>query len=115
MKLGLYLRNMGPQSTRALIADAARAAEEAGIDDLWFADQLALAPEDSEGSDGRYLEPLATLAFIAGITERVGLGVGVLIVPYRPALLTAKWIASIQELSGGRLTSASVSAGWRRS
>jgi alkanesulfonate monooxygenase SsuD/methylene tetrahydromethanopterin reductase-like flavin-dependent oxidoreductase (luciferase family) len=38
MKVGLYLRNMGPQSTRPLIADAARAAEEAGIDDLWVAD-----------------------------------------------------------------------------
>ena len=86
MKIGLYLRNLGPQSTRGLIAEAARAAEEAGIDDLWVADHLALAPEDPEGSDGRYLEPLATLAFLAGITERVGLAVGVLIVPYRPAL-----------------------------
>jgi probable F420-dependent oxidoreductase len=111
MKLGLYLRNMGPQSTRPLIADAARAAEKAGIDDLWVADHLAVAPEDSEGSDGRYLEPLATLAFLAGITERVGLGVGVLIVPYRPALLAAKWIATIQELSGGRLL-LGVGVGW---
>ncbi len=111
MKLGLYLRNMGPQSTCSLIADAARATEEAGIDDLWVADHLALAPEDLEGSDGRYLEPLATLAFLAGITERVGLGVGVLIVPYRPALLTAKWIASIQELSRGRLL-LGVGVGW---
>ena len=111
MKLGLYLRNMGPQSTRPLIADAARAAEEAGIDDLWVADHLALAPEDAEGSDGRYLEPLATLAFLAGITERVALAVGVLIVPYRPALLSAKWIASIQELSGGRLI-LGVGVGW---
>ena len=111
MKLGLYLRNMGPQSTRALIAEAARAAEEAGIDDLWVADHLALAPEDSQGSDGRYLEPLATLAFLAGITERVGLGVGVLIVPYRPALLIAKWIATIQELSGERLI-LGVGVGW---
>jgi probable F420-dependent oxidoreductase len=111
MKLGLYLRNMGPQSTRPLLADAARAAEEAGIDDLWVADHLALAPEDSEGSDGRYLEPLATLAFLAGITERVGLGVGVLIVPYRPALLSAKWIATIQELSGERLL-LGVGVGW---
>ena len=111
MKLGLYLRNMGPQSTRPLIAEAARAAEEAGIDDLWVADHLALAPEDSEGSDGRYLEPLATLAFLAGITERVALGVGVLILPYRPALLSAKWIASIQELSAGRLV-LGVGVGW---
>ena len=111
MKLGLYLRNMGPQSTRPLIADAARAAEEAGIDDLWVADHLAIAPEDSEGSEGRYLEPLATMAFLAGITERVALAVGVLIVPYRPALLTAKWIASIQELSEGRLV-LGVGVGW---
>jgi probable F420-dependent oxidoreductase len=111
MKLGLYLRNMGPQSTRPLLAGAARAAEAAGIDDLWVADHLALAPEDSEGSNGRYLEPLATLAFLAGITERVGLGVGVLIVPYRPALLTAKWIATIQELSAGRLI-LGVGVGW---
>jgi probable F420-dependent oxidoreductase len=111
MKLGLYLRNMGPQSIRPLIADAARAAEEAGIDDLWVADHLALAPEDSQGSDGRYIEPLATLAFLAGITGRVALGVGVLIVPYRPALLTAKWIASIQELSGERLI-LGVGVGW---
>jgi probable F420-dependent oxidoreductase len=111
MKVGLYLRNMGPQSTGALIAEAARASEEAGIDDLWVADHLALAPEESQGSDGRYLEPLATLAFLAGITQRVGLAVGVLIVPYRPALLTAKWIASIQELSGGRLI-LGVGVGW---
>jgi probable F420-dependent oxidoreductase len=111
MKLGLQLRNFGPQSTRSLVADAARAAEEAGIDDLWVADHLALAPEDSEGSDGRYLEPLATLAFVAGITERVALAVGVLIVPYRPALLSAKWIASIQELSGERLI-LGVGVGW---
>jgi probable F420-dependent oxidoreductase len=111
MKIGLSLRHMGPQSTRGLIADAARAAEEAGIDDLWVADHLALAPEDSEGSDGRYLEPLATLAFLAGITERVGLAVGVLIVPYRPALLSAKWVATIQELSGGRLI-LGVGVGW---
>jgi probable F420-dependent oxidoreductase len=111
MKLGLFLRNMGPQATRSLIADAARAAEEVGFDDLWVADHLALAPEDSEGSEGRYVEPLATLAFLAGITQRVTLAVGVLIVPYRPALLTAKWVASIQELSGGRLM-LGVGVGW---
>src|SRR5256712_4198305 len=111
MKLGLYLRNMGPQSTRATLLECARAAEAAGIDDLWVADHIAIPPDDAEGSGGRYLDPLATLAFLAGATTRIGLGTGVLVLPYRPALPTAKWVATIQELSGGRLLFG-VGVGW---
>jgi probable F420-dependent oxidoreductase len=111
MKLGLYLRNMGPQSTRDSLLECARAAEDVGLDDIWVADHIAIPPDDSEGSDGRYLDPLATLAWLAGVTSRVGLGVGVLVLPYRPALPTAKWVATIQELSGGRLLFG-VGAGW---
>jgi probable F420-dependent oxidoreductase len=111
MKIGFYLRNMGPQSTRETLVACAVAAEAAGLDDLWVADHVAIPPDQSEGSDGRYLDPLATLAFLAGVTKRIGLGSGVLVVPYRPALPTAKWVASIQELSGGRLL-LGVGAGW---
>src|SRR5207302_3955268 len=59
----------------------------------------------------RYLDPLATLAYLAGTTTRVGLGTAVLVLPYRPALPTAKWIATVQELSGGRLR-LGVGVGW---
>ncbi|HEY8154120.1 MAG TPA: TIGR03619 family F420-dependent LLM class oxidoreductase [Myxococcota bacterium] len=111
MKLGAVVRNMGPESTRELIADCARAAEGAGLEDLWVVDHVAIPPDDAEGSGGRYLDPLATLAFLAGATARIGLGTAVLILPYRPALPTAKWIASIQELSGGRLR-LGVGVGW---
>jgi probable F420-dependent oxidoreductase len=111
VKLGLYLRNMGPQSATDTIVACARAAEQAGIDDLWVADHIAIPPDDAEGSGGRYLDPLATLAFLAGMTRRIGLGTGVLVLPYRPPLATAKWIATIQELSGGRLL-LGVGAGW---
>ncbi len=111
MKFGLYLRNMGPQSTRATLLECAHAAEAVGIDDLWVADHIAIPPDDAEGSGGRYLDPLATLAYLAGVTTRIGLGTGVLVLPYRPALVTAKWIATIQELSGGRLL-LGVGAGW---
>jgi probable F420-dependent oxidoreductase len=111
MKLGLYLRNMGPQSTRAMVIACARAAEAAGLDDLWVADHIAIPPDQSEGSGGRYLDPLGTLAFLAGATERIGLGVAVLVVPYRPPLATAKWVATIQELSAGRLL-LGVGVGW---
>lgn len=111
MKLGLYLRNMGPQSTAQTLLDCARAAEAVEIDDLWVADHLAIPPDQAEGSNGRYLDPLATLAFLAGTTSRIGLGTAVLVLPYRPALPTAKWVATIQELSGGRLRFG-VGAGW---
>ena len=109
--LGLHLRNMGPQSDRATILAAARSAETAGIDDLWVADHIAIPPDNAEGSEGRYVDPLATLAFVAGATRRIRLGTGVLVLPYRPPLATAKWVASIQELSGGRLLFG-VGVGW---
>lgn len=111
MRTGLFLRNSGPPSTRTLLAACARAADTMGIDDLWVLDHVAIPPDDAEGSGGRYVDPLATLAFAAGITERVRLGASVLIAPYRPPLPTAKWLAAIQELSGGRLC-AGFGVGW---
>lgn len=102
---------MGPQSTRATLLACARAAEAAALDDVWVADHIAIPPDDAEGSGGRYLDPLATLAFLAGATERIGLGTGVLVLPYRPPLATAKWVATIQELSAERLL-LGVGVGW---
>jgi len=111
VRIGITLRNMGPQSMRETLVACARAAEDAGLDALWVADHVAIPPDQSEGSDGRYLDPLATLAFLAGVTERIGLGTGVLVLPYRPPLPTAKWVATLQELSGGRLL-LGVGVGW---
>ncbi len=111
MKVGLYLRNMGPQSTPAVMRECAQAAEAAGLDDLWVADHIAIPPDDAEGSGGRYVDPLATLAYLAALTSRIHLGTGALVLPYRPPLATAKWVASIQELSQGRLL-LGVGVGW---
>jgi alkanesulfonate monooxygenase SsuD/methylene tetrahydromethanopterin reductase-like flavin-dependent oxidoreductase (luciferase family) len=80
---------MGPQSTAGTLRACALRAEAAGLDDLWTVDHLAIPPAESEGSGGRYLDPLATLSYLAGITTRIGLGVTVLIAPYRPPLPTA--------------------------
>src|SRR5215472_3847758 len=112
MKLGVMIRNMGPASTPDVVAAAARAADAVpSVSDLWVADHIAIPPDDAEGSGGRYLDPLATLAYLAGVTTRIGIGTGVLVLPYRPPLATAKWVATIQELSGGRLC-LGVGAGW---
>ena len=111
MKIGMGLRNMGDVADRDTLTQCAKAAEAAGVESLWVFDHLAIPPEEAEGSGGLYLDPLATLAYVAGCTQRIGLGTGVLVVPYRPALLTAKWLATIQQLSGDRLL-LGVAPGW---
>ncbi len=113
MKFGLILRNMGPQSTAQTMGACAATAEELGFDEIWVVDHVASPPDDAEGSNGRYLDPLSSLAWLAGRTERIGLGTAILNLPYRPPLPTAKQIATIQELSGGRLR-LGIGVGWMK-
>ena len=113
MKFGIAIRNMGPQSNRTTIRACARIAEQAGFDALFVSDHLCIPPDQTEGSGGRYLDVLATLAFLAGATEKIRLGVSVLVVPYRPAVLTAKQVATIQELSGERMI-LGIGVGWMK-
>jgi probable F420-dependent oxidoreductase len=111
VKIGVTVRNMGPQSAPPLLFRCASAAEAAGLESLWITDHIAILPDDAEGSGGRYLDPLVTLATLAGRTSRILLGTGVLVLPYRPALPTAKQVATLQELSDDRLL-LGVGIGW---
>jgi len=113
VKYGIAIRNMGPQSTRATIRACAAAAEALGYDALFVSDHLCIPPDQTEGSGGRYLDVLTTLAYLAGATERIRLGISVLVVPYRPAVLTAKQLATMQELSGERII-LGVGVGWMK-
>ena len=113
MRFGIAIRNMGPQSTRKTIRECARVAESLGFDALFVSDHLCIPPDDTEGSGGRYLDVLAALAWLAGATDRIRLGVSVLVLPYRPAVLTAKQVATIQELSGERMI-LGIGVGWMK-
>jgi probable F420-dependent oxidoreductase len=113
MKFGVAIRNMGPQSNRATFRACARIAEQSGLDALFVSDHLCIPPDQTEGSGGRYLDVLATLAYLAGATDKIRIGVSVLVVPYRPAVLTAKQVATIQELSGERMI-LGVGVGWMK-
>lgn len=114
MRIGTAIRNMGSAATTACLAHCAQAAEQAGLAHIWVVDHVAIPPAESAGSDGRWLDPLAVLAYFAALTTRIEIGVSVLVLPYRPALPTAKWIATIQELCGGRLH-LGVGPGWMES
>lgn len=111
MRFGFALRLMGAAANPEVLRTSARLAEDAGLDALWVPDHIAIPPDDAEGSGGRYLDPLTSLAWLAAATERIRIGTAVLVVPYRETLPTAKAIATVQELSGGRLE-LGVGIGW---
>ncbi len=113
MRFGIALRTMGQAATRDVLRRSAELAEAAGLDTLWIPDHIAIPPHDAEGSDGRYLDPLATLAWLAAATGRIRLGTAVLILPYRPALPTAKAIAFKKDKSGS--FSGEMKVFWRHS
>ena len=111
MRFGIALRTMGTAASAEILRASASLAEAEGLDTLWVPDHIAIPPDDAEGSGGRYLDPLATLAWLAALTSRIHIGTAVLILPYRAALPTAKAIATIQTLSGERLE-LGVGIGW---
>jgi probable F420-dependent oxidoreductase len=86
------------------LAARATRAEELGFEGLWVGDHVALPTSAPDPADEPRLEALVALTYLAAVTTTVGLGVGVLIIPQRQPVLAAKQLASLDVLSGGRLT-----------
>jgi len=96
----------------------AQAVDESGLDTVWINERLTFPPGAAASlpraeveTTMRSLDPLATLAFLAAATKQIALGTAVLNLPFRPALVTAKWLATVQDLSGGRVR-IGVGTGW---
>ena len=125
MEFGLHLPHIGRSATREHVLEFARAADEMGMHSGWVSDHVAWPrvvessyPYTDDGSfpggfNMPWLDPIGTLFFVAGATERLKLGITVLILGYRPPLLTAKMAASLAVLSEGRLL-LGVGVGWMR-
>jgi len=130
VNLGVAVGNLGfsigrvvdPVEHAALVYRIGESAEQLGFDSVWVGDHLALPRHPSTpypyggGSvmvdpDTSMLEPFAVLAALAGRTRRVKLGLGVVVAPYRHPLVSAKLIATIDALSGGRMV-VGVGTGW---
>lgn len=111
MKFGICLPNFpfGVKPSREHIVDIALAAERLNYDSLWVSDHV-LVPKDKPRY-GYIYEVLTTIAYLAGMTRRIHFGTSVLVLPQRDAILAAKQIATLDDLSGGRLI-IGVGAGW---
>lgn len=114
MRFGLQIETYpaGPEGNEydTMLA-VARLAEEVGFASVWYEDHFMWRDDVAPPSPSPQLECLATLAALAGATERVDLGMLVLGVPYRNPALVAKMLATLDVISHGRII-AGLGAGW---
>jgi probable F420-dependent oxidoreductase len=125
VELGLHALGIGTGSERAVIDAVALAAEQAGFATLWAGEHVVMVDESASSypyaEDGKiavpaaadWLDPLIGLSFAAAATTTIGLATGVLLLPEHNPVLIAKQAASLDKLSGGRLT-LGVGIGWSR-
>lgn len=96
-----------------------RALEERGFESLFLGEHtnlpvadVASAPSEKQAHiHPRITDPLVTLGVVAGATERLTLGTSILLAAQREPIVTAKAVASLDDISGGRLV-LGVGAGW---
>jgi probable F420-dependent oxidoreductase len=110
MHFGVILPNFGKDASPSAIRRSAELAEELGFDSVWTTEHIIVGP-DGVDPYGRVYDPLVTLGWIAGWTERIGLGTSIVLVPLHNPMHLAKEAATLQELSGGRFR-LGVGVGW---
>ena len=102
---------LGLPATPQAIMETACKAEELGFDALFVNDHVIVDDAPRSALWRNVYDPLMVLSHVAALTSRVLLGTSVLIMPYRNPIVTAKMVATLDQLSGGRAI-AGVGAGW---
>ena len=126
MRFGVALPNYGPLASPETLLRLTTLAEELGVDSVWVSDHLVAPvgvqsiypydrrPHPTPGDMGvleEFYEPMTTLAWLAGATRRVRLGISAYVMPYRNPVVTAKQVATLDRLSGGRVV-LGIGVGW---
>ncbi len=123
MDFGFSIPTRGPLAAPQHVVALARKAEELGFTYVGVPDHVIIprsfAPnypystdgDFGEGKDGNCLEQIALIAFLAGATSSLRFVTSVMVVPHRNPILTAKMLATIDIMSGGRIT-VGCGAGW---
>jgi probable F420-dependent oxidoreductase len=124
MKFGLRYASLGRYSNGPAAVEVAQAAEAAGFESIWTVEHVVVPhgyqsryPYSASGRMGSGLEdhpipdPLIWLAYIASATRTIKLGTAILILPQRNPVVTAKEVATLDHLSGGRVL-LGIGVGW---
>ena len=102
MQFGIHLPHAGEQATPALIRRHAIRAEALGFADVWVSEHI-IVPRKEFPRSPLFYDPVVTLTWVAAVTKRVRLGTSVLVLPMRHPLPLAKELATLHNLSEGRL------------
>lgn len=111
MRIGIHLPQIGRKAAPDAIRRAAVQAQSLGFDDIWVSEHIIVPKDAAYPPSPIFYDPLLTLTWAAACTERIGLGTSVLILPLRHPLPLAKELATLQNLSAGRLILGG-GAGW---
>ena len=126
MKFGLRYCNTGRYVDGRLAVELVQAAEEAGFESAWTVEHTVV-PEGYESAypysaDGKMAggahdfplpDPLVWMAYVGGQTSRIKLGTGILILPQHSPVITAKQVATLDRMTGGRVL-LGIGVGWLR-
>jgi probable F420-dependent oxidoreductase len=125
MRLGLHALGIGTGAERTVIDAVASAADDCGFATLWVGEHVVMVdrsesryPYSGDGAiavpaQADWLDPMIALSFAAAASSRITLATGVLLLPEHNPVVVAKQAASLDRLSGGRLT-LGVGVGWSR-
>ena len=116
MKFGISYNTAVYGTDPGNLATVARHAEASGFESLYFPEHIVLYPGATGGGVTfpptiAVADPLECLSFVAAVTERILLGTGVLLLPYRHPVVLAKQLATIDLLSSGRMRLLTVGLG----
>jgi probable F420-dependent oxidoreductase len=125
MDIGLFVPLGNGNATAEILRAIGQEVDGRGFESLWVAEHVVLFDEyESQypySPDGKFpgggetglLEPLTALTYLAAVTDRVRLGSAICLVPQRNPVYTAKQVADLDNLSGGRVEFG-VGIGWLR-
>jgi len=103
MKLGIHLPHIGRKAGPDSIRRTAMEAEALGFDDVWVSEHIIVPKDSPYPPSPNFWDPVLTLTWAAAVTSKVRLGTSVLVLPLRHPLPLAKELATLQNLSNGRL------------